>query len=201
MRTTGTTVSSVSRFQIIRENLHPFDVITLAFLKEELPNLPTGRFSNGKISRDMAKTHKRTYKKRSWCKACAYAKRLNTNLCDETLKHPACTVGWVVQLCHSWLSRGRQPEFPIGEIPLGQYSCKKKKLSLFSLKTIDLFGSIIILHDRYTQGDCTRQITIRLMYNSQNDTSPIARLTELSVCFVICCLPTVENCRLFNSGI
>ena len=120
-------MSSVSRFQIIRENLHPFDVITLAFLKEELPNLPTGRFSNGKISRDMAKTHKRTYKKRSWCKACAYAKRLNTNLCDETLKHPACTVGWVVQLCHSWLSRGRQPEFPIGEIPLGQYSCKKKK--------------------------------------------------------------------------
>ena len=22
----------------------------------------------------------------------------------ETLKHPACTVGWVAQLCHSWLS-------------------------------------------------------------------------------------------------
>ena len=21
-----------------------------------------------------------------------------------TMKHPACTVGWVVQLCHSWLS-------------------------------------------------------------------------------------------------
>ena len=24
--------------------------------------------------------------------------------------------------------RGRQPEFPMGEIPLGQYSCKKKKV-------------------------------------------------------------------------
>ena len=45
----------------------------------------------------------------------------------ETLKHPACTLGWVARLCRSWLSRGRQPEFPLGDIPLGQYSCKKKK--------------------------------------------------------------------------
>ena len=45
----------------------------------------------------------------------------------KTLKHPACTVGWVVRLCRSWLSRGRQSEFPMGEIPLEQYSCKKKK--------------------------------------------------------------------------
>ena len=34
----------------------------------------------------------------------------------ETLKHPARTVGWVARLCRSWLSRGRQPEFPMGEI-------------------------------------------------------------------------------------
>ena len=39
----------------------------------------------------------------------------------ETLKHPACTVSWVARLCLSWLSRGRQPEFPVGEIPLGQW--------------------------------------------------------------------------------
>ena len=46
----------------------------------------------------------------------------------ETLKHPACTVGWVARLCRSWLSPGKaKPEFPIGEIPLGQYCCKKKK--------------------------------------------------------------------------
>ena len=25
----------------------------------------------------------------------------------ETLKHPACTVGWVAQLCRSWLSLGK----------------------------------------------------------------------------------------------
>ena len=44
----------------------------------------------------------------------------------ETLKHPACTVGCVAQLRRSWLSSdGKQPEFPTGEIPLGQYSCKK----------------------------------------------------------------------------
>ena len=36
----------------------------------------------------------------------------------ETLKHPACTVGMVFP----W---GKQPEFPLGEIPLGQCSCKK----------------------------------------------------------------------------
>ena len=44
----------------------------------------------------------------------------------ETLKHPACTVGKVARFCCSWLSSGKtQPEFPIGEIPLGQYRCKK----------------------------------------------------------------------------
>ena len=31
----------------------------------------------------------------------------------ETLKHPACTVGWVAPLCRSWLSPGRsKPNFP-----------------------------------------------------------------------------------------
>ena len=45
----------------------------------------------------------------------------------ETLKHSACTVGWVARLCRSWLSPGGggecDPNFPMGEIPLGQYSC------------------------------------------------------------------------------
>ena len=45
----------------------------------------------------------------------------------ETLKHPACTVGWVAQLCCSWLSLEKQPEFPTGEIPFGQYICEKEK--------------------------------------------------------------------------
>ena len=44
----------------------------------------------------------------------------------ETLKQPACTIGWVVRLCRSWLSSGKQPEFSMGEIPVGQYSCKIK---------------------------------------------------------------------------
>ena len=43
-----------------------------------------------------------------------------------TVKHPACTVGWVALLCHSWLSLGKenlsfswakQSEFPMEEIP------------------------------------------------------------------------------------
>ena len=33
-----------------------------------------------------------------------------------TLKHIACTEGWVARVCRSWLSPGRHPEFPMGEI-------------------------------------------------------------------------------------
>ena len=47
-----------------------------------------------------------------------------------TLKHPACTVGWVARLNRSWLSPGKQPEFPMGEIPLEQRRCKKNKRML-----------------------------------------------------------------------
>ena len=42
----------------------------------------------------------------------------------ETLKHPACTVGWVARLFAAGFHQGTQPEFPIGEIPLGQYGGK-----------------------------------------------------------------------------
>ena len=49
----------------------------------------------------------------------------------ETLKHPARTVGWVARLCRSWLSRGRRPKFPMGEIPLGQMSSAPSSLLIF----------------------------------------------------------------------
>ena len=56
----------------------------------------------------------------------------------ETLKHPARTQGWAAQLCRSWLSPGKtQPEFPLEEIPLGQYgqySCKTWQKSLLPVK-------------------------------------------------------------------
>ena len=45
----------------------------------------------------------------------------------ETLKHSSCTLGWVAQVCRSWLSLGKATEFPMGEIPLRLNSCKKKK--------------------------------------------------------------------------
>ena len=32
---------------------------------------------------------------------------VRVQLIMETLKHQACTVGWVAQLCHSWLSLGK----------------------------------------------------------------------------------------------
>ena len=61
----------------------------------------------------------------------------------ETLKYPACTVGWEVQLCHSLLSPRKAPEFPMGEIPFGQYSCKrwkknKSRCQLYSVKWVFL---------------------------------------------------------------
>ena len=58
---------------------------------------------------------------------CAHVKdpvaRVRVRWNMETLKHPACTVGWVARLYCSWLSQGKA--MVIGEIPLGQYSRKK----------------------------------------------------------------------------
>ena len=45
----------------------------------------------------------------------------------ETLKHPACTVDWVSRLCAAGFPRGKQRDFPMGEIPMGQCSCLKKR--------------------------------------------------------------------------
>ena len=42
----------------------------------------------------------------------------------ETLKHTACTTGWVHNSVAAGPPRGKQPEFPIREISLGQYRCK-----------------------------------------------------------------------------
>ena len=43
----------------------------------------------------------------------------------ETLKHPACTVDWVHNSVTAGFPWEMQPEFPMGEITMGQYSCKK----------------------------------------------------------------------------
>ena len=37
----------------------------------------------------------------------------------ETLQHPACTVGWVVRLCNSWLSPGKATRISHGRNPTG----------------------------------------------------------------------------------
>ena len=37
----------------------------------------------------------------------------------ETLKHPACIIGWVVHLCHSWLSPGKATRISQGRNPFG----------------------------------------------------------------------------------
>ena len=42
------------------------------------------------------------------------------------LNQPACTVGRVCDSVAAGFPRGKQPDFAIGDIPTGQYSCKKK---------------------------------------------------------------------------
>ena len=41
----------------------------------------------------------------------------------ETLKQPACTVGWVARLCRSWLSPGKATRIPPGRNPNGTIVC------------------------------------------------------------------------------
>ena len=43
----------------------------------------------------------------------------------ETLKYPACTIGWVRWLWCSWHSPGKAIKISHGRIPFGQYSYKK----------------------------------------------------------------------------
>ena len=52
---------------------------------------------------------------------CAHVKdhvvRIRVRRVMETLKHSACTVGWVARLCHSWLSLGRATRITLGRNP------------------------------------------------------------------------------------
>ena len=61
----------------------------------------------------------------------------------ETLKHLACTVGWLARLCRSWLSPGNATRFSHWIKKLEQYSRKK-----FFFKYLNVF--LRILNDRYT---------------------------------------------------
>ena len=44
-----------------------------------------------------------------------------------TLKHPACTVGWVARLCRSWLSPGKANRISYGRISSGTIQLLRKK--------------------------------------------------------------------------
>ena len=43
----------------------------------------------------------------------------------ETLKHPACTLGWVARLCCSWLSPGKPTRIFYGRNPIGTIQLQK----------------------------------------------------------------------------
>ena len=45
----------------------------------------------------------------------------------ETLKHSACTVGWVARLCCNWLSPGKATRNSYGRSPNGTIELKKKQ--------------------------------------------------------------------------
>ena len=48
----------------------------------------------------------------------------------ETLKHPACTLGWVAQLCCSWLSLGKATQISHGRNPIGTILVVKSKVKV-----------------------------------------------------------------------
>ena len=45
----------------------------------------------------------------------------------ETMKHPACTVGWVARLCRSWLSTGKATRISYGRNPISKKSSKARE--------------------------------------------------------------------------
>ena len=45
----------------------------------------------------------------------------------ETLKHPACTVGWVARLCRSCLFQGKATQISLGRNPTATLQLLKKK--------------------------------------------------------------------------
>ena len=47
----------------------------------------------------------------------------------KTLKHPACTVGWVARLCRSWLSLRKATRISHGRNPIGTIQLLKKSKS------------------------------------------------------------------------
>ena len=62
---------------------------------------------------------------------CAHIKdcvlHVRVQLIVETLKHPACTIGWVAQLCRSWLSPGKATQISHWRNPIGTIRSFKKK--------------------------------------------------------------------------
>ena len=95
----------------------------------------------------------------------------------ETLKHPACSLGWVARLCRSWLLPGKATRIFHWKIPLGQNSCKKKKLSTSASTSIlgDRFlerSTLVVVHN-YSLCHPTGEIIIHLHHPS---TLPFPRL-------------------------
>ena len=52
----------------------------------------------------------------------------------ETLKHPACTVGWVAPLCRTWLSPRKATRISHGRNPIGTIQLQKVCVLFFKLK-------------------------------------------------------------------
>ena len=46
----------------------------------------------------------------------------------ETLKHPACTIGWITRLCRSWLSPRKATRISHGRKPTGTVQNNKNKV-------------------------------------------------------------------------
>ena len=93
----------------------------------------------------------------------------------ETLKHQACTVGWVAWLCCSWLSSGKATQISHGRNPIGQYSCKNQK-SKWCLWLLLMDKEEKTWPTKSAAGQLAKQYTKQLTTNLPTD-QPASQLT------------------------
>ena len=62
----------------------------------------------------------------------------------ETLKRPACTVGWVARLCRSWLSPGKATRIFHGSSPSGTIQVLRNKNNNYVIvDAADIMGECV----------------------------------------------------------
>lgn len=92
----------------------------------------------------------------------------------ETQKHPAYIVHWASELVAACFAWGKQPKFLVGEIPEGQYSCKKVQIARWMARRHIL--------SRMVTGEDEQSLTTDLSKEIVMCQSTILRFTRKFIC-------------------